>query len=79
MNKQALLRLAAARRHAASGSGRRIRQQARLSLQEVADAIGVGLATISRWETGHRQPRGEAAIRWAELLTDLQQETEAIA
>lgn len=74
-----MLRLAAARRHSAAGTGRAIRQGANLSLQEIAEAVGVGVPTVSRWENGLRQPRGEAAARWAELLADLQREAKAIA
>lgn len=77
MTKQ-LLRLTAARRYSATGAGRTIRQRAGLSLQEVADAIGTHIGTLSRWETGDRKPRSsEAAIRWAELLADLEREVGA--
>lgn len=74
MDTQQALRLAAARRYSASGAGRRIRLDAKLSLQEIADAIGVSNPTISRWENGLNQPRGEAGALWARLLADLERE-----
>lgn len=78
MTKHALLHLTAARRYSATGNGRRIRQQAGLSLQDVADAIGTGIGTLSRWETGQRRPRNSsAALRWAELLADIEREVKA--
>jgi DNA-binding transcriptional regulator YiaG len=40
-------------------------------MREIADAVGVGLSCVWRWEHGARAPRGDAAIRWAELHTDL--------
>ncbi len=72
MNTQAILRLAAARAHSANGTGRAIRERHHLSLVEVAKAIGVDQPRLSRWERGHRRPCGEAAIRWADLLADLE-------
>jgi transcriptional regulator with XRE-family HTH domain len=71
MDTKRILRLAAARRHAATGTGRTIRQRANVSMREVAEAIGSSEPTLSRWETGQRQPHGEVAVRWAELLAEL--------
>lgn len=75
MNTQAILRLAAARAHAATGTGRTIRQRHRLTLVEVADAIGIDQPMLSRWERGERRPKGEAALRWVDLLADLEGST----
>ncbi len=72
MNTQAILRLAAARAHAANGTGRVIRQRHRLTMIEVAESIGVGEDLLSRWERGERRPRGEGALRWVDLLAELQ-------
>lgn len=36
--------------------------------QEVADAIGISLNTIGRWERGHRQPNITEIHTWAEFL-----------
>lgn len=56
---------------ARSGRARAIRQQARLSQAEIAQAVGVHEATIARWESGTRAPRGAAALRWGSLLREL--------
>ncbi len=70
-----LVRLSTARRAARSGSGRRIRVAAGLSQAELAEGCGVTPPTISRWEAGDRQPRGEPARRYAELLEALARST----
>ena len=43
---------------------RRLRERAGLTLDEVADAMGVDASTVSRWETGRRR-------LYVELLRDL--------
>jgi transcriptional regulator with XRE-family HTH domain len=73
MNAQQTLRLFAARRYAETGKGRAIRRRHGLSMAEVAQAIDVPESTICRWELGRRlRLRGEGAIRWAELLGQLE-------
>jgi len=64
--------LAEAREATRTGRGTRIRDQLRLSQGEVARAIAVAPATVSRWEAGVRQPSGESAIRYARLLRALE-------
>lgn len=59
------------REMAATGRARALRIQARLSLGEVAEDIGTSVSTLSRWETGLRPPRGDAALRWLALLRQL--------
>lgn len=54
-----------------SGKARRIRLRAGLSLGEVAQAVGVGVSTVCRWEMGERAPRGPAALRYGEVLEGL--------
>ncbi|MGX6604794.1 helix-turn-helix domain-containing protein [Micromonosporaceae bacterium Da 78-11] len=71
MTSKDVLMLSAARTHATTGTGRAIRLAAGLSMAEVAGAVGVTEPTIWRWEAGKNRPRGVAAIRWAELLSDL--------
>lgn len=66
-----VLALVAARRAAQSGQARRIRIAAGLSLADLAAALGVSRAALSRWECGHRVPRGAAAQRYAGLLEAL--------
>jgi DNA-binding transcriptional regulator YiaG len=57
---------------ARTGVARAIRQEAHVSLREVAQAVeGVDRTTILRWETGQRAPRGEAAIRYLRVLEEL--------
>lgn len=51
--------------------GRTIRNAAGLSLQELAEEIGVDPATLARWEVGKAKPRREAALRWAVVLDQL--------
>lgn len=72
MTNSQILLLARARRLASSGDGQRIRTGADLSLSEVADAVGVNITTLWRWEHGERSPRGEPAARWARLLDELE-------
>ena len=56
---------------AKSGAARAIREGAGLSLGEVASAVGVAKTTVYRWESGDRRPRGDRAIAYGQLLTDL--------
>lgn len=63
--------LARVRRMAATGAARAIRESAHVSLREVAADVGVDVSSLSRWETGVRQPRGSAAIRWLRILEEL--------
>ena len=65
-------RLATVKAMAADGSARRVRIAARLSLRDVALAVGVNTSTVGKWETGTRVPRGDAAWRYADLITRLQ-------
>lgn len=52
-----------------SGEARDIRKRADISLAEMAEESGgVAAATIQRWETGQRMPRGETAALYAALL-----------
>lgn len=67
-----VLSLAEARKAARSGRGRAIREEACVSQAELARALGVSQATLSRWESGDRRPRGEAAERYARLLRKLE-------
>lgn len=78
MDVQEILRIAAARRHGTTGTGRVIREHARLTLREVADAIGIDQPMLSRWETGKRRPCGPAAMRWLELLEQLDDLAKAV-
>ena len=56
---------------AASGLARTIRRGRHLSQREVAKAARVNSASVSRWETGARSPRGDGALRWLKVLESL--------
>ncbi len=71
MDKDTILKLSKVRALTESGAARSIRIAARLSLPEVADAVGVHAATVYRWETRQRRPHGEAAIRYGDFMIDL--------
>jgi DNA-binding transcriptional regulator YiaG len=69
---QALL-LADVRSALSSGEAERLRVAAQLSIGEVAQACGVDQSTVWRWERGVRKPRGEAALKYGELIESLRQ------
>jgi DNA-binding transcriptional regulator YiaG len=48
-----------------------IRRDAGLSQVDLAQSIGVDRATVSRWETGTRRPRGDQLVAYVELLRSL--------
>lgn len=52
---------------------RQIRMDAQVSQDRFAAELGVQRVTISRWENGHRRPRGSLAQRYADLLRRLQE------
>jgi len=54
-----------------SGAAEKIRVASGLSKSEVARAVGVYPSTVSRWESCSRVPRGERAVRYAQLLERL--------
>ena len=71
---ETLKALARVRAMAANGEARAIRTRHNVSLTEMADAIPAAIATLSRWEAGDRRPRGEAALRWLQILDSLEDE-----
>ena len=50
---------------------RAARIAAGLTMQDVAEALGVHVTSVLRWERGKRKPRGANAERYAVLLQDL--------
>jgi transcriptional regulator with XRE-family HTH domain len=60
--------LARLRALCSAGLARQIRLAGRLSQADVAEDVGVDPSVISRWETGDRKPRGDAALRYLMLL-----------
>ena len=65
------VRLAEARRLAASGTGRVVREASDLSMGDVARACGVQPSTVLRWERNERRPSGDAALRYLALMHEL--------
>ena len=70
-NADELQTLSRVRGLVANRTAKPIRLAARLSLSEVAQVVGVSSAAVCRWEAGDRQPRGEAGVRYGELLESL--------
>ncbi|MFY1673697.1 helix-turn-helix domain-containing protein [Plantactinospora sp. WMMB334] len=54
-----------------SGEARRIRQHANVSLEEIADEVGVTLDAVSKWERALRYPGDEYATRYLKVLNRL--------
>ena len=55
-----------------SGDAVRLRRQLGLSQALVAGAVGCEPATVSRWESLVRRPRGQLAVRYGRLLAQLE-------
>ncbi len=53
------------------GLCRRIREEASLSVRELAPQIPASPASLSRWERGQQQARPEIALRWLAVLDQL--------
>jgi DNA-binding transcriptional regulator YiaG len=51
---------------------RAIREAAGVSQARLAKELGVNRVTLCRWEAGQRRPRGSKALRYAQLLAELQ-------
>lgn len=77
MNPQNALTIARVRRMLVDGSARQHREQARITQTEVAAALGVTPATVSRWESGERTPTTRLALAYAGLL-ELLEHDEAV-
>lgn len=72
MDMNALLAVSQTRRRLPEPAMRRLlRQRARLSQAEVAAAAGVARATVSRWESGAREPSGERLAAYVAILDRL--------
>jgi DNA-binding transcriptional regulator YiaG len=52
---------------------RRIRQAAGASQHLTAEAAGVSVMAVSRWERGERTPRGETLARYLDVLDQLRE------
>ncbi|MFC8265388.1 helix-turn-helix domain-containing protein [Streptomyces cinereoruber] len=52
---------------------RRLREAARLSQQDIADAVGSTRAAVGHWETGLRSPRGRLLANYVDVLRVLRE------
>lgn len=68
MSPENLRRISAIRMAATSGEARAKRLELRLTLKEVAAAVGVCISTVHGWEHGRSVPQGANALRWAKAL-----------
>lgn len=66
-----LVLVSIARRAAAGGVGRQIREENLLGLRETARMLAIAPATLRGWEAGLNRPSGERARRYARLLCEL--------
>lgn len=72
-----ILAISRARTHVADGSLKTVREQAQLSQADLARALGVSQACVSRWESQERQPNSPVAERLGHLLELLERMTAA--
>lgn len=56
---------------------RAVREAAGVSQARLAQELGVGRVTITRWESGQRRPRGPLARRYGDLIARLRTEVGA--
>lgn len=70
--------LAEARFRVGNGDLTAIRRRVKLSQEAIGRAVGVSRVTVCRWESGQRVPSGDAAVRLAKLLRDLEEVTERV-
>jgi transcriptional regulator with XRE-family HTH domain len=62
-----------ARRLPAPPVARAIRMAAGATQEQVAEQLGVDRVTVARWEAGARRPRLAMRLRYAQLLSELQE------
>lgn len=56
---------------------RQIREAAGLGVSRIATEVGVSRQTLTLWEAGKRRPRGEARLRYARVLAELENAIQA--
>ena len=59
-----------------TGRGRALREEAGLSLRELARIVEVDAATLSRWERGDVRPRKSGATRWVQVCQEIERALE---
>lgn len=67
--------IGATRRALRDGTAREVREDADLSVTEVAEALQVSPSTVTRWECGSRTPSSALALRYGQVLTALKAES----
>ena len=77
MSTRELLLLSEVREAVRTGRCVEVREAAGLTQGELARALDVAPATVSRWEAGQRLPSGQA-IRYARLLRVLAERAQAV-
>lgn len=76
--------IAEARARIRNGELRAARLRARLTLDDIAEELGVSRSTVCRWEKGDRrqhggrEPRSAVAVRWAQLIADIEAQMPAV-
>ncbi len=63
--------IANAKRLPPPAARRALRVAAGLTLQDVADVVGVTRQAVAKWETGDRNPSGRVRSAYAQALADL--------
>lgn len=72
MSVSEIVAISSGRRAASDGALRRARVEAGLSQAELARALDVTPAAVSRWESGARRPRSTVARRLSAVLRALE-------
>lgn len=71
--------VAVIRQQLSSGEAKAIRQRSRLSLSEIASAVGVTPTSVCRWENGECSPRIPEALKYKAIIDELQASTVEMA
>lgn len=74
METDTLLKVAQRRRTLSPDLRRLLRERADLHQADIARALGVSPAAVSRWESGDRRPCGKAGEAYLEILDRLARE-----
>lgn len=56
---------------------REIREKAGIGVTRLADELQISRMTLTQWESGKRQPRGDLRLRYARVLAELESVIEA--
>ena len=67
--------VAGLRRQLVNGEAKAIREEARVSLAEIARVVGVTPQSVFRWENGTAMPGAGFALKYKEVLESLRPST----